>query len=350
MSIFERTYGVEIECIAPAGVTMHATAQAITAAGVSCQAMGYNHRIMPGVWKIVSDASVNSMGPGGSGMEIVSPPLSGEEGLRQIELVSRHLMSAGFTVNRTCGLHVHVDASRMSVATMRRLAILYAEGEGIIDSVMAPSRRANNNVYCRSIASASRHAINGAANAAGLASAIANGGRYGKVNFAAYFRYRTVEFRQHGGTVDYTKINAWVKFVLRLIKLSFSETAGAIEVSHYRARAGSKREMILRMLNEGCTRQQLLAATGWRKMSIRKVAQLAGVEIVKERRFSRVATYRSRPIEGQPSATPVVALPLTFDTLMTYLECDDAEVTFWKGRRDFFAAQAVNADHVNMAA
>ena len=44
--------------------------------------------------------------------------------------------------------------------------------------------------------------------------------RYTKVNSQSYNRHKTIEFRQHSGTINYTKIMGWVKFLKDLIKFS----------------------------------------------------------------------------------------------------------------------------------
>lgn len=44
-----------------------------------------------------------------------------------------------------------------------------------------------------------------------------NGNRYKKVNLKSYFRHGTVEFRQHSGTIEYTKISNWVLFLHSLV-------------------------------------------------------------------------------------------------------------------------------------
>jgi hypothetical protein len=44
--------------------------------------------------------------------------------------------------------------------------------------------------------------------------------RYYKINGHAYFRHQTIEFRQHSGTTDYTKISMWIAFLAALTKYS----------------------------------------------------------------------------------------------------------------------------------
>ena len=46
---------------------------------------------------------------------------------------------------------------------------------------------------------------------------VINNDRYHKVNFEAYSRHRTVEFRQHSGTTNFTKMENWIRFLNGLI-------------------------------------------------------------------------------------------------------------------------------------
>ena len=79
---------------------------------------------------------------------------------------------------------------------------------------MPRSRR--NNRYCRTIATISEIAINRASNISDLRTAFAHN-RYHKVNLEAYARHRTVEFRQHGGSTNFTKMSAWIHFLAKMI-------------------------------------------------------------------------------------------------------------------------------------
>lgn len=51
---------------------------------------------------------------------------------------------------------------------------------------------------------------------------MALGTRYRKVNAYAFLRHKTIEFRQHSGTVEYEKIMHWVKFVAALVQYSYN--------------------------------------------------------------------------------------------------------------------------------
>lgn len=112
---------------------------------------GYNHTNRRH-WKIVPDGSLNN------GFEVVSPPLEGCEGLEAVRAAITALDDAGATVDRACGLHVHFDAADLSAAEIKMIVLRYARFEREIDRFIPPSRRANNNRYCQSIAGFTRRA------------------------------------------------------------------------------------------------------------------------------------------------------------------------------------------------
>lgn len=197
-------FGVELE---GKGLHPQQAAEVLNANGVPCRYLGYTHAVTP-TWKTVTDASVRG------GFELVSPILSGKAGLEELAKVCRVLTAAGARVDRSCGFHVHHDvrgkafarsSRRKREAFMRRLAAIYARFEPALDALVAPSRRADANRYCRSMAY-----VNGSG-------APDTADRYRKVNFVAFVRHGTVEFRHHQGTFDPEKAVWWVKLTHKLL-------------------------------------------------------------------------------------------------------------------------------------
>jgi hypothetical protein len=100
------------------------------------------------------------------------------------------MQQLGLRVNRTCGLHIHLDARSVSsfdeVVRIGRImdAWLYALRE-----LLPASRRAND--YCKF--------------------GIAATDRYRAVNVSSYGKHRTLEIRCHSATLDYTKVIAWLR-------------------------------------------------------------------------------------------------------------------------------------------
>jgi len=213
------TFGVELEVILPRGMSHYALAQAITAAGVACEAQSYNHQLIAG-WKVTTDGSLGSYT---SGAEVVSPILSGEEGFAILTKVCDAMRVAGCKINRNCGLHVHVGARNENVSFFKSLARLYRKFDGAINSVLAPSR--TNNIYAhphhidetRLDAAVSVDDVTNAVGQRAGRDYVRSSYRYRKVNYCSFFQHGTVEFRQHQGTVEAAKAVHWVKFCLALV-------------------------------------------------------------------------------------------------------------------------------------
>jgi hypothetical protein len=356
--MFDRTYGVEIEAIAPPGVTYTAVADAVTAAGVDCRFAGYSHT-RTSFWKVVTDGSLT----GGNGMELVSPaapPLRGEEGLAQVRAVCAVLTELGLTVNRSCGLHVHVEAP--SVDAMRSLAIDYANHEAIIDSCLPRSRRGNVNTYARSIARIDKLSVARARDAAGIASAVGNG-RYAKVNFTSFWRHGTVEFRHHSGTVDGDKACNWVKLCLRMVARAAANPVARVpggadpvapqRMRRRRYRYGSRRARFVALVTspQGTTRQEVWDATGWgpRYFSFRRFAADAGLTLRSQRMVNGSrrywGTYAATDVAPAPAATPAAptAMPdlpaaRCLEEMVAAFGMTDEETQYWINRRTLFAS------------
>jgi hypothetical protein len=288
------TIGIEIECLLPEGRTRADAAAAVQARiGKPCYAEGYNHRTV-GHWKIVTDGSLSNQT---RGMEVVSPKLSGEAGLAEVATVLNALQDFGVTVDKSCGFHVHVDATNDDLQFHRTLAKLYAAYESVIDQIMPKSRRGNHNNFCRSIAHASREQIDHVRSVSELATLLgraAPAARYVKLNMTR--RHPTVEFRQHSGTLEPEKALTWIKTCLRMVEkakagVEFNPVAPA--VSRPKVRAGSKRAIVVDLLlrPQGATREEILAATGWPTVSVQDVVSRTGWELMSTRMGRRI-TYR----------------------------------------------------------
>ena len=98
--MIDRKFGVELEIV---GISKELAIRALAAVDIEAHDAGYTHMTTRD-WKIVSDASVHR------GFELVSPVLEGEEGLETLRTAAQALADAGATANRSCGLHVHIDA------------------------------------------------------------------------------------------------------------------------------------------------------------------------------------------------------------------------------------------------
>lgn len=204
------TFGVEIECYNVIRQDLITTA---TANGLQVRSEDYNHTDNRHYYKIVSDSSLQ----GENTNEAVSPILKGKNGLHSLETLCSSLNTIEAKVNRSCGLHVHIGAERMSEEHYCRLVRNYQKIEKAVDSFMPVSRRANNSRWCRTLRNID---FDNCTTKREIARAM-NYDRYFKVNAIAYERHKTIEFRQHSGTTDYEKISNWVMFLARLVEYSF---------------------------------------------------------------------------------------------------------------------------------
>jgi hypothetical protein len=139
-------------------------------------------------------------------------------------------------VNKSCGFHVHVNANDLSGRTLANTLQRYAHHETAIDALMVHSRRANRNEFCRSLVSLVGHFQNVTPRSSANAVAeLANerwsshghsvGGRYYKLNLCAFFRHGTIEFRQHGGTMNAQKVINWIVFCVNFIETSIESNS-----------------------------------------------------------------------------------------------------------------------------
>jgi hypothetical protein len=224
-----RSFGIELELF---GVTRVQVKETLTAIGVDSWISGAE--IRNAGWKITTDSSIHLPNwrrtPRGEGVELVSPILSGRDGLLEVKKVVKAIQRAGAKVNKSCGFHVHVDARDLSGSTMINALRRYAQNERQIDTFMPPSRQVNANTYCRTtIELAARflgHETSTAQNIANLAydeqytGTGYIGGRYHKLNLCAWLRHGTVEFRHHSSTVNYKKVINWIMFCVNFMEQS----------------------------------------------------------------------------------------------------------------------------------
>jgi len=186
------TYGIELEM---SSLSIGSAQTLLNRAGLS--------------WAVKPD------GTRGVSAEAVSPIL-GSDTLNQCTTAARALASAGATVNKQTGYHVHLGADHYGLNGIANLVVNWAIAHDTIAALVAPSRL--NNGFCRplSLLDAERTAEqvrNGRI-------ANINGGRYYSLNLASYDRHGTVEIRLHHGTLNGSKIKAWAEFCNAMAELS----------------------------------------------------------------------------------------------------------------------------------
>lgn len=205
------TFGVEIECYNVVRDIMISQARD---RNINIISQGYNHTDSKTYYKLVSDCSIQGTNP----VECVSPILKGNNGLDSLKSICETLNSIDAKVNKSTGLHVHFDASKLDDKHFIRIIKNYAKIESVIDSFMPISRRGRNNTFCKTLLVYNFSDVTTKRDIIELI-----GTRYTKVNAEAYLRHKTIEFRQHSGTTDFEKINSWINFLRKLIQFSYEK-------------------------------------------------------------------------------------------------------------------------------
>ena len=211
----DRKFGVEIEFV---GITQRQAIAALVDAGIPLNhrlSGCYNHVDCETEWKVVDDGSID-----GTGGELVSPILSGIAGLEMVRNAADALSNAGATANRSCGLHVHVDARDLHARDLANVVHRYGKFESAIDSFMPRSRRVNNGTYCHSVTNL--RGFSDPASFTNIETVQRTFGheRFRKVNLCAYTAHGSVEIRHHSGTVQSSKILPWIQFCVNFVEKS----------------------------------------------------------------------------------------------------------------------------------
>lgn len=197
-----RRFGVELEMLFPSRVTYTILRDALEAAGVHG-------------WVVKDDGSLRP-GHGYIGIEVASAVLQGEDGMQQLEAACRVFNAHGAKVNRTCGLHVHHEATDLTVDAMKRVAHGWSRNAPMIDGLVSESRRSvNNPYYCQPFGSGDLARVDAATSLADFRRIGIH--RYRSMNLSAYGRYGTIEIRQHQGTTSFEKIKTWVLLVQAIV-------------------------------------------------------------------------------------------------------------------------------------
>lgn len=200
------TFGVELEIV---GLSIRQSAQVLVRAGIEARAEGYNHETRPH-WKVVHDGSLRTSFNRGETAEVVSPILNVTD-FEQLRKVTNALKDAGARVNATCGTHVHIGGFNLEPAKVYRSAKFWTICQDVVDQLVAPSRRGNTR-WAQRLNADELDAI-----AQGRFSRI---DRYRSFNVTPIDRIGTIEFRQHQGTLNATKLWAWADFCQAMVNYS----------------------------------------------------------------------------------------------------------------------------------
>lgn len=225
-------------------------------------------------------------------IEIVSPvlrkgftgnPLLDDADFEQVGRVA-NIIQTHFRAfcNRTTGLHVHVGnglGRAFEISTMQKLMAFLWTFEPGIEKVHPPRRRdtGRKNAFCRPLRSQVHHqytfrssremidAIMSCTNIRQLGMLLArwgntNTGRYGAYNIEnlahdfAWEMKKTMEFRQHAGTINPDKIKLWAKFCVQLVNYAMTAPPNGMVAMCYEEARKQVEQGTYTYIDEICSR------------------------------------------------------------------------------------------------
>lgn len=194
MSIPTRTFGIEIETSLPQALAAQFPNRAWRGTTIR------NGDGTPTTWLAKSDASIH----GGHAVEVVSPPLSGIEGLAEAVGFLMYMADNGGTPNRSQGIHIHVDVRDLNARQRSNLRRLFVRHEKAIFALNgAEASRRWHGSWCRPSHMWSRQ-------------------KYQSLNTLPFATKGTYEVRCFASTLDDAAVVAFVLCVLGLVEAAKS--------------------------------------------------------------------------------------------------------------------------------
>ena len=173
------------------------------------------------------------------GLEYVSGVMHGNKGVENIEKMCYHLNNYDAAIDRKCGVHIHIGGAVFNRRFSIMVARLSKELENDLYSMLPPSRQ--DNTYCKRLPSYVSE-LNFRNYRKKLGELLMNtaidrdhnkkknhpNGHYNSqryywlnmTNYSCSSGPDTIEFRCHGGTLDFTKIYNWLLICMSIVKFA----------------------------------------------------------------------------------------------------------------------------------
>ena len=162
------------------------------------------------------------------GDEFCSNPMNGDILFDNIKLLCKSIRKDNYSIDKDCGLHIHIDMRDFSENDLRKLYLVYHRFERYFLEMVPSSRRDNG--YCKSLRPNYEKIIempiknylyraHPKYNMESFIPSTHDGNRYYWLNMnSAISKRNSLEIRLHGGTIDSEKIIKWIRIHLNLIE------------------------------------------------------------------------------------------------------------------------------------
>lgn len=250
MDLREQKFGIEIEMT---GITRERAAQVIAEyLNTTPQYEGgsYGAYSVPDNenrrWKIVSDASIQCQKKVGNrklaadrecSVEFVSPICKYED-IEKIQEMVRVLREAGAFCNKSCGIHIHINAAPFEAYQLRNLVNIIASKEDMVyRALLVDSGRESR--YCKKIDPNFLEKLNHRKpnTISELQDLWYNGrdgshqhyhdSRYHCLNLHSVFQKGTIEFRAFNGSIHAGKLKAYIQFCMAITAQAYNQRSAS---------------------------------------------------------------------------------------------------------------------------
>ena len=179
-------------------------------------------------WRIVHDGSISLNGEDGVGREFVTRGgLSGDELYMSIDNMTSILTRQDWYVNKSCGLHVHIDARDLRARQLAYILAVAKLCEPVIYKMMPPSR--SNTRWAKRIPMSTEQILRiydeedfidtwYRSHGTNPSMEKYNDSRYCGVNMHSRVIHGSIEFRHHSGTLNPEKIINWIEICQSIVK------------------------------------------------------------------------------------------------------------------------------------
>lgn len=193
-------------------------------------------------WKVMRDASIRQQSRGqnnASGLysvELVTPICKYND-IEKLQGIVRKLRKSGAKVNASCGIHVHVDASKHTPQTLRNIVNIMASKEDLLyKSLQIKMEREH---YCRKADSRFLNDINHRRpssmseverlwyNGNGSRYDHYNRTRYHCLNLHSVFSKGTIEFRLFNSTLHAGEVKSYIQLCLAITNQALAQKSAS---------------------------------------------------------------------------------------------------------------------------
>ena len=260
-------FGVEIEMT---GITRATAARVIaghfntTATHIGGSYDTYSVRAPDGrQWNLVRDQSIDRQNSRGRterheySVEMVSPICKYDD-ITTIQEIVRKLRAAGAKVNDSCGIHVHVDASKHDVRTLRNLVNIMASKEDLLYKAL--DVEVDRERYCKKVDTKFLEELNKKRpkQMAELEDiwydgygynrhAHYNPSRYRALNLHSVFTKGTVEFRLFNSTLHAGEVKSYIQLCLAINHQALAQKSASRTKTHSENEKYTFRTWLLRL-------------------------------------------------------------------------------------------------------